>query len=281
MNQYIHFNGDLVPAGKEIITADSRGLRYGDGVFETIKVINGNVQLAPLHYERLFHSLSVLQIQLPVTCTADYLTESIIALCRKNNTLQQSRVRLTVFRGNGTLYKTESTLPDLVIQSEPLPPEYLQFNEKGLVIDVYDEARKSCDMLANLKSNNFLPYIMGALYSKRNSLNDCLLLNTNNRICDATIANIFWVRNDAVYTPPLSEGCVAGVMRRYILEGDATIKEKELTIEELEQADEVFLTNALYGTRWVGQFRGKQYKNSVSAAVYKRHFKISDLTEHS
>ena len=282
MNRYILFNGEITDASKEIITADSRGLRYGDGIFETIKVINGAVQLASLHFERLFHGLSILQIQLPGPCTHPNLSTAIIELCRKNNTLQQARVRLTVFRGNGTLYNTEKDFPDLVIQTESLPKDYLQFNEQGLVTDVFTDAKKSCDILANLKSNNFLPYVLAALYAKQKGLNDCLLMNTDNRICDATIANVFWVSKNNIYTPPLSEGCVAGVMRRYLLESTGIgIKEKPLTTEELEQADEVFLTNALYGIRWVKQFRNKLYSNNLSTDLYNRFIKISPLTEHS
>lgn len=283
---YLYYNGEFINAEKEIITADSRGLRYGDGVFETIKVMNGAIQLASSHYERLFHGLSVLQIALPTSCTASYLSKNILELCRRNNVQQQARVRLAIYRGKGTLYKTDSSYPDLVIQAEPLAPDYLQFNEKGLIIGAYEEAKKSCDLLANLKSNNFLPYVMAALHAKQHNFDDCLVMNVHDRVCDATIANVFCVRDRIIYTPPLSEGCVEGVMRRHLLaspafaEATAGTVVKPLTIEELEQADEVFLTNVLYGIRWVKQFRDKLYSNNLSSDLYNRYIKILALTEH-
>jgi branched-chain amino acid aminotransferase len=96
-------------------------------------------------------------------------------------------------------------------------------------------------------------------------LNDALILNQHGRICEATIANIFWIKDDRIHTPPLSEGCVAGVMRKYLLEKIPAINRKtsetELTIDELQNAEEVFLTNAVYGMRWVRGFRDKQYQN--------------------
>ncbi len=103
--------------------------------------------------------------------------------------------------------------------------------------------KKSCDSLANLKSNNYLPYLMAALYAKKIRVNDCILLNNFDRICDTTIANIFIMKEGIIYTPPLSEGCVAGVMRKFVINKLGSrfkILEKQISIEDLKKADEVF-----------------------------------------
>jgi len=158
-----------------------------------------------------------------------------------------------------------------------LPDAYLALNDKGWRIDIYPDVRKSCDLLSNLKSNNYLPYIMAAMHAQRSSLNDCLVLNTYDRICDATIANIFWVHNNHICTPPLSEGGVAGVMRKYLLnqlqQSGYTTQETKCTENELLQADEVFLTNALYGIRWVRQFREKIYASQFITGLYDQFVK--------
>ena len=73
------------------------------------------------------------------------------------------------------------------------------------------------DEFSNLKSNNYLGYAMGAMYAKKHKFHDCLMLNSSNRICDATVANVFWVKDGKIFTPPLSEGCVAGVMRAHLI----------------------------------------------------------------
>ncbi|HKH62458.1 MAG TPA: aminotransferase class IV, partial [Flavitalea sp.] len=117
----------------------------------------------------------------------------------------------------------------------------------------------------------YLPYSMGALHAKQNNLNDCLILNSHERICDATIANVFWVDSQSIYTPPLSEGCIAGVMRRNLLDilpkNGYTIEEKIFEVEELTNADELFLTNAISGIRWIKEFRGQEFKNTLSTAI--------------
>jgi len=149
-----------------------------------------------------------------------------------------------------------------------------QLNENGLVIDVFNGAAKSCDALSNLKSANFLPYVMAAIFAKEQKLNDCLILNSNGSIADATIANVFIVANKILYTPGLDQGCVNGVMRKHILTAlsntDFEVREVPLTIQDVMNADEVFLTNAMSGIRWVRQFKQKAYTNEVCKEIYNR-----------
>jgi branched-chain amino acid aminotransferase len=114
---------------------------------------------------------------------------------------------------------------------------------------------------------------MAAIWAKENNLNDALILNQHDRICDSTIANVFWVKDNKIFTPPLNEGCVAGVMRKKVLElairnSDHLMQEAVLTQEILLQADEVFLTNAITGIRWVKECRGKVYKNTISGKIF-------------
>jgi len=272
MNNLLHCNGELLPANTPLVTANNRGLRFGDGLFETIKVINGDMPLGILHMERLQRGLEVLQITLPPAYTRAYIMQSILDLCKRNNVERAGRVRLTIIRGNGTLYTTEDTYATVIIQAEPLTADYLQLNETGFKLDIYTDVKKSCDILANLKSNNYLPYVMAALYSRQQQLNDCLVLNTHGRICDAGIANLFWIHDNTIYTPPLSEGGVAGVMRQYLINrlsaSEYKIQEQPCTVYDIQTADEVFLTNALYGIRWVQNVGTIQYHNRLTTELY-------------
>ncbi|OQP51307.1 hypothetical protein A4H97_27395 [Niastella yeongjuensis] len=272
MNNWLFYNGEVIPATTPIISANNRGLRFGDGLFETIKVVNQQMLLFPLHLERLNRGLVVLNMQLPETYTPDYISQAILELCNRNNINGAARVRLTVVRGNGTLFATDDPFASIIIQAEPLANEYLMFNETGLTIDVCPGIQKSSDQLANLKSNNYLPYVIAAQYARQHQLNDCLVLNAHNRICDGTIANVFRVHQNNIYTPPLSEGGVAGVMRQHLLtelpKAGYTVHEKICTPEELETANEVFLTNALFGIRWVAKFRNKIYSNNLVKDLY-------------
>lgn len=284
MNNWLFYNEEIIPANTPIISAGNRGLRFGDGLFETIKVVNahpgnqqGRMPLFDLHMERLNQGMSVLNIQLPEHYTADYLTQIILDLCNRNNIPGAARVRITIFRGNGSLFATEDPFASIIIQAEPLAGDYLTLNETGYNIDICAGIQKSCDQLSNIKSNNYLPYVMAAQYARQHQLNECLVLNTHNRICDGTIANIFRLHQNTIYTPPLSEGGVAGVMRKFLLtelpKAGYAIQEKICTPEELEAATEVFLTNALYGIRWVKQFRNKVYGNQFVTGLYEAFIK--------
>ena len=276
MNTYINFNGSIIRSDKKIIGADNRGLRYGDGLFETIKVINNKIVLKKYHFERLFVGLKLLQFELPVFFTEENLATQIVELCKKNNH-QNARIRLIIFRGNGGLFDPENHFPNYVIQSWPLLSDNKQLNENGLDIAVFNDGKKSCDIFSNIKSNNFLLYAMAALHAKKNQLNDCLILNIHNRICESTIGNIFCIRDKIVSTPALSEGCVAGVMRKFLLnnlnENGFIINETQLTIEDVKNADEIFLSNAMYGIRWVKRFDNNEYSNSITTEVYNKLIK--------
>jgi branched-chain amino acid aminotransferase len=184
-----------------------------------------------------------------------------------------ARVRLVVFRGDGGLYDPVSLFPNYIIQSGALPPRSGELNENGLAIDVYPDGRKSCDSFANLKSNNYLLYVVAAFYARQHQLNDCLVLNSHDRIADSTIANLFYCKQGNIYTPPLTEGCVAGVMRRCLLEtlpnAGFNVREKETTREDLEGAEEVFLTNALKGIKWVRSFGASTYGCKLIALLHR------------
>ncbi len=270
MSIFFTYNDKIYKDGTAVITPENRSLRYGDGLFETLKMHKGVIQLRDYHFERLFSGMKMLQFQLPDYFTAAYLKNKILELYKKNQHNSFTRVRLMVFRGNGGLYNPENHFPNYIIQTWSIEHTE-ELNSNGLIIDVYPDAKKSCDKFANLKSNNYLPYIMAALHAKKIKVNDCILLNNYDRVCDTTIANIFIIKDDIIYTPPLSDGCVAGVMRRWIIEklhAGFKIIEKEISIDELENADEVFLTNSIKGIRWVKQFRNKEYKNRLVKQIF-------------
>lgn len=265
-----------MPADTPVLMASNRSYRYGDGLFETIKLVNGKIALAGYHFERLFFGLSLLQFEIPKLFVQEKLEKEILALCQKNKSEELARVRLSVFRGNGGLYDDDKTA-QYVIECWPLSQSVNKLNENGVVVDVFPDARKSCDKFSNLKSANFLPYSMAALFAKENKLNDCFVLNIHERICDSTIANIFWIKGGEIFTSPLTEGCVDGVMRRYLLEkmSDAgyNIRETPATVRDMEEADEIFLTNAINGIRWVKQFRSKTYTNRQTAEIHDQFIK--------
>jgi len=276
-NTYLHYNGSIYHADKLLISPDNRSFRYGDGFFETMKMIHGKIILPDLHFERLFTSLELLQFERPAYFNAKYLEEQVIALAAKNQHSKQARIRLMIFRGNGGLYDAENHFPNQLIQTRALDKND-KLNENGLVIDIFKDARKACDNYSHVKSNNYLSYAMAALWAKKNQLNDAILLNSYNRVADATIANVFIVKDGVVKTPALSEGCVAGVMRRYLLQSmhkeNIPVEETSIEAEELLQASEVFLTNSIYGIKWVKCCGDNNYLQQTASFLYKKFISI-------
>ncbi|MBK5271938.1 MAG: aminotransferase class IV, partial [Bacteroidia bacterium] len=224
-------NGRIVPAEQPALIVTNRGYRYGDGLFETMKIIRSKIILSSFHFERLFKGLSLLKFEIPKSFTIETMEREILQLCKKNKCDQLARVRLSVFRGNGGLYDEDRGL-QYVIECWQVSESVNKINENGLVIDIYPNAKKSCDIFSNLKSANFLPYNMGAIYAKENKLNDCLVLNTAGNIADATVANVFIIKDESLITPALGEGCINGVMRRKILELKSQISDLGLHVSE-------------------------------------------------
>lgn len=271
---FLFYNGKISKTGKPLISPDNRSFRYGDGFFETIKMMNGKIRLADYHFERLFASLELLQFQKPVYFTPEYLRESLLLLAKKNYHHKLTRARITIFRGDGALYEVENHFPHHLIQTWKLNPANNRFNENGLVLDIFRDARKVCDNFSHVKSNNYLSYAMAALWAKKNKLNDALLRNPYNRIADSTIANVFILKDGILKTPALSEGAVSGVIRRHLLaclrEENIPVEETQLEIGDVMGASELFLTNAIFGIRWVKQLGESGYTNQLSSMLHKK-----------
>lgn len=270
---YFNYNGKILEAETPIATPDNRGLRYGDGLFETIKYKNARLILLDEHFARLWKGMQLLQFEPSKLFTPDFLQKEILQLVNKNKQAE-ARVRITVVRGSGGLYDAKNHLPNYIIQSWPLASNSTVINENGLQLCIYPDAKKSLDAFSNSKHNNFLPYFMGALTAKKNHCNDAIILNSNGNIADTTIANIFIIKDRIIYTPSLGEGCIAGVMRKCILqelqESGYILHETALTTEALMNADEVFLTNSIYNIRWVAGIGAKKYSNEMVRKIYEQ-----------
>lgn len=267
MPGFFVLNGKLLPEGATPISPANRSFRYGDGLFETIRMANGKIPLWDLHWRRLFDGLKTMKFDVPRLFKPAELEEVIYKVCRKNG-LANARIRLTVFRGDGGLYDYANLHPQYSIETWSLPEALPLFNSNGLQVGIYEDGRKSADAFANLKSNNFLLYVMAALQAKEKQWNDALVLNTQDRVADSTIANVFWTKNDEVFTCPLSDGPVNGVMRNWIMK-HVEVTEVCASVETIMQSHEIFLTNAVRGIQWVaGIGEHQDLGNAISTKFY-------------
>ncbi|HUM65483.1 MAG TPA: aminotransferase class IV [Chitinophagaceae bacterium] len=262
---YVIVDGNLVTEDKPALQVNNRGYRYGDGLFETMLVLAGKIIFETYHFERLFEGLKLIQIELPPAINPKKLAGESLKLCEQNNCTELARVRLSVNSGNGNL--SDPNNPQYIIECQPIKKR--SWNETGLLVDVYPSARKTCDRFSHLKSANYLPYVMAARYASKNQLDDALVLNAHERIAESSIANVFVVKDGRLFTPSLQEGCVSGTVRRWILE-NYDVVEKGLTPEDVKSADEVFLSNAISGIRWVRQCGDAKYYAKLSLDIYQK-----------
>lgn len=265
--RYTNLNGKITEAENAMVSADNRAFRYGYGLFETMLIKDGKIALASYHWERLNAGLNAVHLELPKLLTIVALEEEVLKTVRKNKLEQLCRVRMQLYADDGGLFDGKSQKLQYVIECYPLEEHIYQLNEAGLIMGIAKGLTKANDSIANYKTINALVYALAAQQAKENKWNDALILNTAGNIIETTIANIFWIKDNMIYTPPLSEGCIGGVMRRYIME-HASIIEQPLTHEDLKHAHGVFISNAIRRIKWVAAIEDNTYsKNAVVAFV--------------
>jgi len=268
---YINLNGSIVDASQPVLMHTNRGFRYGDAVFETIRLMNGEILFFDKHLARLRRSMDLLSMDWPETFSFQHLHLLIRHLDQVNNLGGNARIRLEVYRNEGGYYTPTTNEVGFLIEAEPLKETEYVLNKTGLRVDLYNEAPKLLSKLSSVKSASALQHVMAGLHRKKSGYDDTLLLNIEGHIAEAVSSNVFIVLNGEVSTPALDQGCVAGVMRERIIQllksGKRKCHEKKITLSDLLHADEVFLTNVIDGIRWVGAIRNKRYFNSFSSAL--------------
>ena len=267
-NSYFIFNGQAFTKDNNPVSISNRGFRYGDGLFETARILNGKIPLIKKHIERILKYAKVLKLPNIDSLSVDKI-ENLADLCIKKNEIQQGgKLRITFYREGGDHYFSSQEATNILIEAEATLTNQFDYNYKGLVVDMYADLRKPLNFLSNAKTNNALIYVMGGIFAKEKGLDNCILQNDQFNVAEALNSNIFLAVNGVLYTPPIEEACVDGVMRSYIKEMAIAVGMKvyETTIKpnDLLRADELFLTNSFKGINWVGAYRSKRYFNTTS-----------------
>ena len=268
---YINFNGFLYKEGEKVFTVNNRAFKYGDALFETIRIINGQPCFLEDHFKRIKKGMKVLKMNAG-TISFNQLKDQIIRLINKNRIKEGGRIRLTVFRSSEGFYLPEGDEGrSYLIEASPLKEHIYKLNEKGITVGVYDELKITRNVLAQIKTTNNIPNILAGIYKRENNLDDCIVLNDQDRIAEAISSNIFLYKNNNLYTPSLEEGCIDGIMRSQVLKIAKNLKinvfEGMINGSMLLQADELFLTIAIKGIEWVAAYREKRYFNNATKEI--------------
>lgn len=265
---YVNNNGEVLSNESYVLRAGNRAHLYGDGVFESIRIIHGKPINLPNHFNRMMEGAKKLKMRVPSYYDLAFFEQRILEILQKSGIEHGGKCRISLDRAIGGTYLPESNEVEYFIEVMPLANDQFVLNKKGKEIDVFTEYRKQNDSLANYKTKNGLIYVLSAIAAKEKGLDDYLITNVSNGIIESTSSNLFVVSNGILYTPGLEEGCLAGTMRMQIINlaiGHG-IKVYECTIlpQNLLVADEIFLTNAINGITWVSGYRTKRYFNTVA-----------------
>lgn len=261
----VNTNGNILNKANASLPVNNRGFNYGDAVFETIKVSHSKILFWEDHYFRLMASMRILRMEIPMSFTLEFLENEILKLVEHNNQLKVSvRVKLIVFRDSEGLYTPNTNEVSFLISSKALQNDFYELNDNEYRVDLYKDHYISPSLLSTIKSNNRLINVIGGIYANENGLQNCLLLNTDKYVVEALNSNIFLVKGQIVKTPPLTDGCIKGVMRKQIIEiiklmPEYTIEEASISPFELQKADELFLTNIISGIQPITNYRKKQF----------------------
>ncbi|MFO7658221.1 MAG: aminotransferase class IV [Bacteroidales bacterium] len=272
--RYICHNGIYIKDENPVISASNRAFLYGDALFETIHANGTAVQFLNLHLERLKKGMQLLRMNTPGYFANEYFAEHIRGVLTRNKFFKGARVRITVYRNSTGLYTPDQNDVQYIIESAKLDSDVYTLNQAGYTVDLYTGLYKPVNALSQVKTTNALLFVLAGIYKKENNLEDCIVLNENKRVCESVGSNIFIVKGDKLYTPALSEGCLPGVMRSVmcgIIKSEGfDLYDDRLTAADLLAADEMFLTNAISGIRWVVAFRQRRYYNKMSKLLLNK-----------
>lgn len=271
----VNLNGKLYN-NVAILSLENRGYKYGDALFETIKVINGKPLFWEDHYFRLMASMRILRMEIPMDFTMEFLEAEILKTLEANGLQQKiARVRLTVDRGEGGNYLPISKQINFSISSSLLNESKYKFSEVAKCeVDLFKDFFINEGLLSTLKTNNKITNVLGSIYAQENDLDNCLLLNNSKNVVESLNGNIFLVQGNIIKTPPLADGCLKGIMRQQLINllnknEKFTLEESSISTFELQKADELFYTNVIKCIVPITHYRKKTYKSQVAQELLK------------
>ena len=273
MKNKIIFNGKILNQQDIQFNTIKRAINFGDGFFETIRIVNGDVLFIESHLKRIFKALKILKISNSENFNSEIIKAKIKELLLHNKIDSGGRVKIYFFRSGLGTYLPVTNEISFIIECFHLENNLYQLNKKGFLVDIFYDYQKQINNLSAFKTSNSLLYVLASIYANDNDLNDTLILNEKKYIIESSNSNIFLFIKDSIITPALNSGCIAGIMRDEIIKIinflDIKIIERDISLEDLMNSKEIFLTNVISGINWVGGYKKTRYYNTLSKKIIK------------
>ncbi|MGL2966421.1 aminotransferase class IV [Flavobacterium sp. XGLA_31] len=270
----VNFNG-IIQNSTAQLSFSNRSFLYGDGVFETMKIVNSKILFFEDHYFRLMASMRIVRMEIPMTFTMEYLEEQVMLLVGAIGLQDSARVRLTVFRNEGGFYAPTDNSVSFVIQALEQENKKYRLSKDKFEVDLYKDFSVSKQLLSTLKTNNKMIQVTASIFASENDLDSCLLINQDKNVVEGTNGNLFMRMGNTLITPPVSEGCLNGVMRKQIISlakkiDGIHLSEEPISPFDLQKADELFLTNVIVGIQPITKYRKKEFEVTLSEQLLDR-----------
>ncbi|MBF4492735.1 aminotransferase class IV [Flavobacterium sp. MR2016-29] len=270
----INFNGNIAAQEENILT-QNRAFLYGDGVFETLKIINSKILFLEDHYFRLMASMRVVRMEIPMNFTMEFFEEQVLNLVKQNGISDSARARITVFRNDGGLYLPTTNEVSYLIHATALENASYGLNTAEYEVDLYKDFYITKQLLSSIKTTNKMINVTGSIFAHENGLANCLLVNDTKNVVEGLQGNLFMLTGKKLITPPISEGCLNGIMRKQILaiakkvEG-IEVAEEVISPFDLQKADELFLTNVITGIQPISKYRKKEFTSNLAHLLVQK-----------
>ena len=244
----IYMNGKMVPEKEAKVSVFDHGLLYGDGVFEGIRAYNNRVFMLDDHVDRLYRSAQAIAMKIPMS--KSQMSKAVVATCKANG-LKDGYIRLVVTRGVGSLGLNPFTCetPQVIIIAAGIQLYPKKLYDTGLAIITVGTMRNQTEALnPRIKSLNYLNNVLAKIEAINAGVLECIMLNPQGYVAEASGDNIFVVNGKTLRTPPSWCGSLEGITRQVVMDlapkHGLKVKEDVLTRYDLYNADEMFLTGS-------------------------------------
>jgi len=270
----LNYNGTLTET-TGLGIEENRAFLYGDAIFDTVKVLDNKVLFIEDHYFRLMSSLRIVRMEIPMHFTLEYMEAQVLALTAALGGASSYRARVSFFRKPGGKYEPLTRATEFIITAEPLQNSLYEINESAYEVELYKDFYISKQLISTIKTSNRILNTTAAIFAAENGYQNCLMVNDDKNVIEAIQGNIFMLTGHKLVTPPVTDGCLNGIMRKQVLElakkvDGIEVSETSISPFDLQKADEIFITNVITGVQPVTRYRKKDFKTEFSATIVKR-----------
>lgn len=237
------------------------------------------------HYFRLMAGMRIVRMSIPMEFTMEFIESQILETARTNQCEASARVRMTVFRDAPGLYLPQNNKTSYTITAQALDNNTFGLGKEKYEVELYKDFHVGKHLLSSVKTTNKMLHITASIFAEENDFDNCLLINDDKNVTEAINGNLFLLQGNKLTTPPVSEGCVNGVMRRQLIslsrQAGFEVSEAPVSPFDLQKADEMFLTNVIQGIQPISQYRKKSYAKeaaqTLTAALNESVLNVSSI----